>query len=299
MKKKILIITSAILLSLVIVLLKNNFSQRLPGKEYGTQPLVKEKYVDGLYVGSSMFKLGIDPNEIGDNDYVLSYNGNEPTNIKEELSYLINNDVKINNLYIDMYAWTVAREPWIDDLSVLWDVDLQTINNLYKDLQDTNPNLSYKYEFYVSGNNDLLLSYPISINAMNNYFLKGGKNYYSSGSTKEYLDSLDLPTFTNNEVKIEDEQIEAIKQINNMCIKHNINLIFVETPKYEKEQNWDAYKYIMSEYAKLLDTLNIKYILASDIDFNITDPGNYVDLIHMSSVGSKDYTNKLVKFLSQ
>lgn len=299
MKKKVLVITFAILFSFVILLLKNSFSQSLPRKEYGAQALIKNKQVDSLYVGSSMFKLGIDPNEIGQNDYVLSYNGNEPVNIKEELLYLLKNDVQINSLYVDMYAWTISREPWIDDLSILWDVDLETTNNIYSDIYESNSSLRYKYEYYVSANNDFLISYPFCINILNNYYLKGGKNYYSNGSNKEHLDSLDLPNFSKDDIALNSVQIEAIKEINKICTDNKIKLVFIETPKYSKEANWEPYKYIMFEYASLLSKLGIKYVLAEETGININDANNFIDLIHMSSQGSKEYTNKLVNLLAQ
>ena len=297
MKKKLLTIVLAIVISLSIVLLKNNFSQLLPNKQFGITGLKDNQTIDNLFIGSSMFKQGIDPNCISDNDYIVAYNGNEPTNIYEELMYLLSRNIEIKNLYIDMYAWTIIRGPWIDDIKILWDTDIRTINNIFNSFNE--PSLIYTYEYYISSNNDFLLSYPISTNILNNYYLKGGNNYNSAHASKEYLDSLDLNASGYNEISPDEAQIEAIINIKELCTKNSINLCFIETPKYYREMNWDNYKIVMEQYEKILTNNNIKYILSKEIDFDNEDNKNFSDLLHMSSIGCKEYTSKLVKLLGQ
>lgn len=298
MKKKLLTILLAILISISFVLFKHNFSQNLPNKEFGTQELLVKGNVNNLYIGSSLFKQGIDPNEIGDNDYILAYNGNEPSHIEEELDYLIRNDVKINNIYMDMYAWSIARNPWMDDLTILWDIDMKATNNIYNDLS-SDSDLRYAYEYYISSNNDLLLTYPISINILNNYYYKGGNTITSISYGKDYLDNLPLHDYDLKNLELGAKQIESIKQIKDLCNTNNINLIFIETPKYYRDAQLDSYLFVMDKYKNLLDSLDIKYILAEDIDIDNTNSEYFIDLLHMSSLGSKEYTKKLIKFLNE
>lgn len=298
MKKKLLTTLLAILISISFVLFKHNFSQYLPNKKYGIPDIIRKQKIDSLYIGSSMFKQGIDPYEINENDYVLAYNGNEPSNIEEEINYILSNNVEIKNIYIDMYVWTIARNPWIDDLSILWDVNMKTINNLYRDLSNI-VEIDYIYEFYVSSNNDLLLTYPISINILNNYYYKGGNNLLSNGKSKEYLESLELINYGYNNYEFGKKQIESIKQTKALCDKNDINLIFIETPKYYRESQMESYASLMDKYKNLLNDLNIKYILAEDIDVDNTNSEYFIDLLHMSSLGSKEYTKKLIKFINE
>lgn len=298
MKKKLLTILLAILISISFVLFKHNFSQNLPNKEFGTQELLVKGNVNNLYIGSSLFKQGIDPNEIGDDDYILAYNGNEPSHIEEELDYLIRNDVKINNIYMDMYAWSIARNPWMDDLTILWDIDMKATNNIYNDLS-SDSDLRYAYEYYISSNNDLLLTYPISINILNNYYYKGGNTITSISYGKDYLDNLPLHDYDLKKLELGAKQIESIKQIKDLCNTNNINLIFIETPKYYRDAQLDSYLFVMDKYKNLLDSLDIKYILAEDIDIDNTNSEYFIDLLHMSSLGSKEYTKKLIKFLNE
>lgn len=294
MKKKVLIIFSALLLSMILMFLKNSFSQYIPGSNHGMSELIRLNKIDNLFMGSSTIRLGIDPYEIGEDDFILAYNGNEPTNIYNELDYLIKNNVSIKTLYIDMYVWTSTKSPWIDDLTILWDTDLKHIINIYSDMN--NASLKYAYEYFVSANNDYLFSYPISSSIINNYYYKGGANYASYSLGKDYLDSLDFPHKENS--RLVDEQINAIKKIKKLCDDNNINLVYIETPKYIKEANWQTYLRLMNDYKNILEQLNIKYVLASEINIDNSDPDYFIDLIHLSSKGREKYTEELIKYIS-
>ena len=296
MKKKVCVVILSIFLSLLIVTVKNGFSQCLPGQNHGMPQIVKMKKIDSLYIGSSLIKMGIDSTLIGENDFVLAYNGNEPSNIIRELEYLMKNNVKIKKLYVDMYVWTVARGAWIDDLKILWDCDLPTILNIYKDL--TSNSLRYTYEYFVSANNDYLFTYPISVRLFNRYHYKGGNISLFSGKTKDELDQMELPSDSDEATSIKQEQIDAIKNIKKLCKENNIELTFIETPKYEKEANWNTYIKSMNNYKELLDSLGIDYIVAEQLDFPNEEADYFVDLIHLSSSGKAAYTKKLLEFLN-
>ena len=297
MKKKICVVILSIFLSFLIVALKNGFSQSVPGQNHGMPQIVKMKDIDNLYIGSSLIKMGIDSTLIGENDFVLAYNGNEPSNIIRELEFLMKKNVKIKRLYVDMYTWTVSRGAWIDDLKILWDCDFPTILNIYKDL--TNNSLRYAYEFFVSANNDYLFTYPISVNLFNRYHYKGGNISSFSGKTADELDQMELPSSTSEATSIKQEQIDAIKNIKKLCKENGIELTFIETPKYEKEANWDTYIESMDRYKELLDSLGIDYVVVEQLDFPNEEADYFVDLIHLSSSGKAVYTKKLLDFLNK
>ena len=86
--------------------------------------LIKQEEVDHLFIGSSMFRQGLDIDALEENldgsVYVLSYNGNQPVFMAKELEYLIDHGVKIKNLYIDFYAYTLTAVPWISDTKCFW-----------------------------------------------------------------------------------------------------------------------------------------------------------------------------------
>lgn len=294
MKKNIASIIIGLLISVFVVLFKNNFSSDLINQHYGMQGAIEKDNIDTLYVGSSLFKQGIDPYQISDDSYILTYNGNQPVLIELELEYLINKGVKINNLVVDMYNGTITSEPNLSDIKLLWDGDYTFKMSLLNIIKN-NLSLSDYYSYFVTSNNDYLLTYPISNPVFNSLFYKGGKNYITNGTTKENLYELITDNYSTD---INYEQIAAINGIANICKDNDINLCFVETPKYETLQTDLNYKTVMEEYANILQEINIDYITFDRIDFDNSNPDYYSDLIHLSSNGSVFFTKAIETLLN-
>ena len=95
--------TIFLIVILAIILLKNQYSSLLlQNASYGMPALIKRQNVENLFLGSSMFRQGIDILELNaafpDKNYILAYNGNQPVTEYLELKNLLENDVKIKNL---------------------------------------------------------------------------------------------------------------------------------------------------------------------------------------------------------
>ena len=80
MKRYIKWLLSIWVLCFIIILIKNEYSYKLlENANYGMPALIEKGKVKNLYIGSSMFRQGIDImtlEENGEDNYVLAYNGN-------------------------------------------------------------------------------------------------------------------------------------------------------------------------------------------------------------------------------
>ena len=128
MKRVLLAAGGAILAALLLVILKNEYARCLPVSTYGMQAAVAKKETDHLFIGSSMFRQGLSidvlEEELPGSSYILSYNGNQPALMAMELQYMLEEGLKVDNLYIDLYPYTAAADPWISDTKILLDTDL-------------------------------------------------------------------------------------------------------------------------------------------------------------------------------
>lgn len=86
--KNVKYILIALIVSLFVVLIKNIVSSRLVSGSSGMPGVEKMGEVDNLFVGSSVFKQGLDIKELesfSSSSFILAYNGNQPFAIYEEL----------------------------------------------------------------------------------------------------------------------------------------------------------------------------------------------------------------------
>ena len=88
--KKILTTVAAVLVAVaLLILLKNQYGSVFAGSTYGMPALLKQGEVDHLFIGSSMFRQGLDIDALEENldgsVYILSYNGNQPVFMAKEL----------------------------------------------------------------------------------------------------------------------------------------------------------------------------------------------------------------------
>ena len=98
--KKILTTVVAVLVAVALVIvLKNQYGSIFAGKTYGMPALIEQGEVDHLFIGSSMFRQGLDIESLEDNldgsVYILSYNGNQPVFMAKELEYLLKNGLQV------------------------------------------------------------------------------------------------------------------------------------------------------------------------------------------------------------
>ncbi len=299
MKKLSITIIIAVFFTLFIIVLKAQFENKLLNNaNYGLPSLIKKGKIDNLFIGSSMFRQGLDSkilNEKGSDSYILSYNGNNPILELWSLKYLLKNNVKINHLYIDMYAYSLTTEPSISDSKILMEVDIKGKLELYN-LLNSKFNISDFYSIFISKNTELVATWPIYYQIINPTYYKGGIKTGRDGIDSTKMESLAMI----EESQVDDRNIEAIFEIIKLCQENNIQLRYIETPKSLRIMENENYQNLMAMYQKILEEKEVPYYLSYNINKEISYNSYYFfDLIHLSNSGREKYTRDLIEFLSK
>lgn len=295
MKKVFCAAAAAFALALLIIGIKNEYARYLPGGSYGMRPLIETGGAEYVFIGSSMFRQGLDirvlEEGLGESVYLLSYNGNQPMFMAMELEYLLNEGVKISHLYVDLYGYTASSPPWISDKKILLDTDLRFKGETWSQMQAWN-DTSFPdfYELFVTANNEQILMLPIHNKLLSSQFYKGGTLLYSAGTTREALDY----TLGTRE-GIHPAQAEGYAKIISLAEEYGIALTFVETPKYQGMYEDDTYQMLLSQCQEAVEGQEV--LLAQQMDFDNTSPEQFQDLIHLSSQGREAYTRQLCEKL--
>ena len=274
--------------------IKNFIGYRFPNTSNGMQAAIGQKKIDSLFLGSSLFRQGIDIMTLEEglegNSFVMSYNGNQPVQMKEELEMLLRNDVEISNLYVDLYVYSSALRPAISDTRLIWDMDMKGKVAVFWDMVTySEAGFSEFVDFFITSNNKYMVCYPMFQMVSKNEFYKGGNLRETLGSTKEVLDSLGTP---GDREGIDETQKDALQEIMEICEREGIRLCFVEIPKYKTLAEADYYVRLHNE---LEDTVkSVEYVSAKESGFDNTNPEYYQDLFHLSAKGRREYTGLLI-----
>ena len=296
-------IAAALIAALALIAVKNEYARLLPSSTYGMQAAIRLGEADNLFIGSSMFRQGLDidvlEEELEGTSYILSYNGNQPALIAMELEYMLDEGLDISNLYIDLYPYTAAADPWISDTKILMDTDLRFKIEAWK-LMAENSDVSFLdfYEFFVTADNEQLLTYPLNNRLISSQFRNGGSLLTPEGSTAEALEALEG---LGSRDGLNSAQVEGYLSIASLAAENGINLYFIETPKYVKMyadedylELYEACLDVIGELEKAWDGDGVfEVICAEELDFDNSEASYYQDLIHLSAAGRKAYTNIL------
>lgn len=301
MKKMIRTVVAVILAAVIIVLLKNQYGSVFAGNTYGMPAAIEKGEIDYLFIGSSMFRQGLDidvlEEHLDGSVYILSYNGNQPVFMAEELEYMLEHGLQVKKLFIDFYAFTLTAVPWISDTKMFLDTDLSFKKEAWKIMATHNEvKFSDFYEMFVTANNEQILMFPVNNAVVSSQFRNGGSLMSPAGQTKEHLDSLDLGV----REELFESQLEGYEKILELCGKYNIELLFIETPKYEKLMNdtrTGAYPELVQQMKNWAEKQGAGYVLADEVQFEHADPENFQDLIHLSGQGRRTYCEKLCELL--
>ena len=300
--KKILTTVAAVLAAVTLVIvLKNQFGSIFAGNTYGMPAVMEKGEIDHLFIGSSMFRQGLDIDVLEENldgsVYILSYNGNQPVFMAKELEYMLERGLKIDNLYIDFYAYTLTAVPWISDTKMFLDTDFAFKIDAWKTMAAHNDvSLNDFYEMFVTANNEQILMYPINNAIVSSQFRNGGSLMAPAGQTKEHLDTLDLGVREG----LFESQLAGYDRIVELAEENDINLLFIETPKYEKlltDSREGAYSELLEEMIVWAESAGAKYVLAEELTFDHADGANFQDLIHLSGQGRKVYCEMLSQYI--
>lgn len=279
-----------------VIFVKNQFSYCLMHDcNYGMEALIRDGSVDNLFVGSSTFRQGLDidilEEQMGDSCYILSYNGNQPCTEYMQIKKLIENGVTIKNLYIDMYAFTLCREPGLDDEKLLMELTIPEKIELFELLPDKSFTLFW--QMFVSANNEQIVTWPINKQIIDSQFKKGGSLLRSEGMDEAGYESIG-PIFSSD--VMDEVQLNAIEEIIDLCDSHNVNLCFLETPKAEAIMQSSVYNEIMIQYRSILEDNRTDSISAPPQDVMRFD--DFADGVHLSYKGRATYTNWLIDIIS-
>lgn len=297
-KNGIIVCLTAIIL-VVSIYSKNEFARLLPTDNYGMSVAIEKEKIQHLFIGSSMFRQGLSIYELEKylegNTYILSYNGNQAIFIANELEYMLEHGLEVENLYIDLYPYVMVEEPKISDTKILLDTDIDFKIDCWQLLkQNSDIGFLDLYEMFVTANNEQLLIYPLHSKLVEPLFYNGGNLQQSVGVS---YDSLEKISMFNPATELNEIQVEGYKKIVSLANENNIEVCFIETAKYIRVIEDSSYQNILEQCIDILDELNVRYILAEDIVFDSTNSDYFIDLIHMSYNGSKEYTNKLCEEL--
>ena len=302
--KKMLGIISAVFLSVaLLVVLKNQYGSIFAGNTYGIPAALKQEKIDHLFIGSSMFRQGLDIDALEENlegnVYILSYNGNQPVFMAKELEYMLKQGLQVENLYIDFYAYTLTAVPWISDTKMFLDTNLAFKADAWKLMAEHNDvTFNDFYEMFVTANNEQILMFPINNAIVSSQFRNGGSLMTPAGQTKEHLDTLDLGV----REELFDSQLAGYERIVELAKEYDIELLFIETPKYEKllkDTRDGSYMELLEAMKDWAEKANAPYLLAESFAFDHADGANFQDLIHLSGVGRKTYCKMLAEYISR
>lgn len=292
--KLIRIIGGAIALMILIILLKDQYSSALlKNANYGIPALINKGSVKNLFLGSSMFRQGLDIDVLADNmedPYILSYNGNQPYLEYIILKKLIDEGVSIDNLYIDMYAYSMCAAPSLSDEKLLLELDISDKWQIYNMLENDGRIKSF-YQMFVSANNEMLLTWPVSFPVINGTFRNGGTLSETTGATKEVLGEMGIPVIGDG---VQEIQGEYTKKIIDLCTQNNINIFFLETPKYYVVMQDADYEKVMNDYTSIINdnAAILRFETQADVDVNRSV--YFIDLLHLSSEGRRVFTKTLL-----
>jgi hypothetical protein len=305
MKRVIKALACIILAVLVLLGVKNEYARLLPASTYGMQAAIRKGQVTNLFIGSSMFRQGLSidvlEEELPGTSYILSYNGNQPAFIARELEYMLEQGLRAENLYIDLYPYTAAATPWISDTKIILDTDLSFKVSAWKLMSAYNDtSFSDFYELFVTANNEQILTYPIHNRLVSAQFRNGGNILTPAGGTKEYLDSLGM---LGGRDGLCEAQVSGYQRIVELAGQYGMKLYFIETPKYERMYQDNDYLELYHACVKELQELGVEenglpgMILSEDLDFDNSHAAYYQDLIHLSTEGRTEYTRLLCEQL--
>ena len=302
MKKTIITITTAFLIVLAVVMLKNCCSYMIPNNAFGIRYIIGEGKADYLFVGSSSFRKGIDmmalEKELGENTYALTYNGNQPMNVYVELKQMLEAGTELGTLIYELEPGMVDRGADLSDKRLLWDIDMKSKHEIWQYLKDRDDaDFFMFYDYYVSSNMDYLITYPISYPMIAKRYYKGGNNGddLSPAKTKEELDKLPI----KEDPGINELQKESLTNIIKMCDDNGIRLIFLEPPKYIRMYSDKNFSDKINELVAFLKDEGAEVIMGEDLGFDNTNPDYYADLSHMSGDGMAEFTKDVIAVLKK
>ncbi len=313
MRRILIIFLTSIIVVIAFVFLKYlTFGLVMPNANYGMRAICHAKNISDLYLGSSMFRQGIDARELGDNTYLLAYSSNRPFHEAMQLKFLLDNGSSFKRVIVDMYPYSIVRNVGISDVRMIMDGDIQFTFKVYSAMKKNGYPLTTLYDLLVLQNNELFLTMPLTFQLMNNRYERGTNPTTRHGKTMEYLAKQKPKPLEG--IQMNKNQVDGLNQIIEICKEKNIELLFLETPKFISINEDEVYNMLMREYVHFLSDRNVSMILfektkdkVKDIiddelvysyKFDDNNPQYYLDLYHISYEGRQELTKVLKEILN-
>lgn len=286
------------------------FDIAMEDANYGIRAVSNKEKVSSLFIGSSMFRQGINTAKLDNESFLLAYNGNQPALEFLQIQELLSQGANIKQLVIDMYPYSAASDLNVSDSRIFMDGDIKYTLHVFSLVKHVK-GYSYLMSMLLQANNDLFVTWGLTHRLINNRYHRGANTSENVGASKEYLENLDTD-FGGGMNHLNETQKRGIKSIINYCKKYNIELVFIETPKYYRIHNNLNYLAMMKEYELLLTSYNVNMILCERTAnaMNIKEGGNiltysfghedafyFIDLIHLSSKGRDHFSSILNSIL--
>lgn len=278
------------------------FEQKMPAAHYGIRAIAAQPKIGTLFVGSSMFRKGIFAPDFGPDAWLLAYNGNQPAYEYLQLSELCQSGANIQRLVIDMYPYSMIPAASLSDLRMLHDGDLSFSYSIYQLNKDAQSGPIALWKMVGQANNEMALTWPVTFPMLNARYQQGANPSEVPGADKLWLDNFDAPEMQVTTSQPHPDQLKGLADIISLCQRQKIELLFLETPKYEPVYADSTFRAIMQQYvAYLLDRQQHMILcqatcqmlqmptdttgMISTYPFDSSDPAYFSDRIHLSSAG--------------
>ena len=302
---------AAVIVCVIIISAKYFYSGKLSAQiDKGICRAAQLKHVENLYIGSSMFRKGINLHEDNSKSFVINYNGLDPVLESLILEQLLRGGLKVENLYVDMYAFSAARPSWPGDLRLMFDSPAELKLKIWRNtMKDPRAEIfAATWELFGHAENGMFLLWPLYRKFAAARYDRGGYTLSNirPGRTLEEFARADPPSVERLSLDI--TQKSAIVKIVELCRENGVNVIFAETPKYSGLNSNSEYLSLMKEYIELLNDCDVKYIVSRSTadgtgaaveknayvyDFPYEDPALFEDYVHLSTEGSRKFMRVL------
>lgn len=309
----------AVIFSIALISAKNVYSCDLSAQtDRSIQRAINFGEIERLYIGSSMFRQGINIYEMeqkkSKSRFLIWYEGLDPVSEFIILEDIISKGLTVKNLYVDMYAYSASVSSWPSGEQILFEASLPLKVKIWQTAMknDKAELIPDTWEIFMHSGNDIFVFWPLFRYILSRTYYRGGHpgldRVYNLGTTQEALQKIIPPGNENSRMNA--EQKEAVIKIISLCRENNINLSFIETPKYASTHNSAGYKNLMAEYLEVLNEYNINCIMTGktlnsigagqaenvkSYEFKHEDAGNFIDTIHLSTAGSAAFTHILIE----
>lgn len=300
MKKTVTTLLIALLIVSSVVVCKNLFSYRIPIGNRGIQGAVKSGDIDRLFIGSSTFRSNLDIDILDKTydgkDYIIAYGGNQLMAFPIQYDEIAGrSDNKYDLMIFELDPLMLTEPVKLSDSRVVFDLSWSGKKALWDNLagsEDTD--FSVFYEYFVTSGLDDIFTYPLTEPFYSTRYKKGAKTGDTPSSGRDFLEN---EKFDISEAVIDPIQERAVRQLIEKCRANGQDICFLESPHYHRLSDDPVYKLYLQYFKDMLDEYGVRYILATDVPFDASEPEYFEDMGHMSGAGRRTYTEELVKVL--